>query len=96
MIRIVLMIVLATAHAVGAQRPCTCDRAPESETIRWGNDNVVLAKAARVRELRGTVTTSGGEAMAAALVEVFTDPAVMTQPYSPERERRRRKQRRVA
>jgi protocatechuate 3,4-dioxygenase beta subunit len=73
-----------------------CAPAPSDERTHWGNENIVLSTVTRVRMLGGTITDASASPISNALIEVLTDPDVQALPYSPKREARRAKQRRVA
>jgi hypothetical protein len=91
-----LLLLFSLLPAGNQARQCTCQPAPPQEQTRWGNDNVVLSTVTRVRVSKGVVTDLNGQPVPTALVEIFTDPEVRLPPYSPEREARRGKQRRIA
>ena len=92
LILLLFSLLPANHHARG----CPCRPAPPREQTRWGNDNVTLSAATRVSVLRGAVADINDQPMPEALVELSTDPGVSLLPYSPEREARRSRQRRIA
>jgi hypothetical protein len=91
---LLLLLFLLLPAGYQAQR-CSCRQAPTQEQTRWGNDNITLSTVTRVRVLNGSVTVGSDQPLVNALVEIFTDPDVILLPYSPTREERRGKQRRI-
>src|SRR5437899_1601100 len=90
---IALSVLLQTQHP---SKGCACPAVPSQERTRWGNEHIVIPGVTQVRVLRGAINDGANFPMPNALVEVFTDPDVVTLAYSPAVEARRAKQRRVA
>lgn len=91
--------IIVLSALLQTQRPsnqCVCPVVPSQEQTRWGNEHVVISTVTRVRILRGAINDATNSPMPNALVEVFTDPDVMTLAYSADVEARRAKQRRIA
>jgi len=90
-----LLLLLFLLLPAGQAQRCSCQPAPTQEQTRWGNDNITLSTVTPVHVLNGSVTAGSDQPMVNALVEIFTDPDVILLPYSPAREERRGKQRRI-
>jgi protocatechuate 3,4-dioxygenase beta subunit len=75
---------------------CGCVPASENEATRWGGNEDIVVKEEKVyRQLNGAVTFQDEEPASGALVEVYTHPEYLLMSYA-EREKEKKKQRRVA
>jgi hypothetical protein len=91
-----MICMLALLQTNAPSKSCTCPAVPAKEQTRWGNERIVLSTETRVHLLRGTINDWHDDPMPNSLVEVYTDPDVITLEYSPEIDARRAKQRRIA
>ena len=78
------------------QGSCRCVPATDDDLTRWGGNESIIVKEEKVhRHLSGIVTLGGDNPISDALVEVYTHPEYLLLDY-PERESKKKKQRRVA
>lgn len=93
---VTILFLSVLAFSVEGAQQCKCVRARRNDTTRYsGNLESIYRETKPLRLLRGKVYDPLGEAMPGALVEVFDSADHLLYDY-PEREARRKPQRRVA